>query len=639
MNGTAPPAARWPFIPHCIDEPPPGLYGGGPMASPRESVAETVLRELLPFVQNPAQYVGGEVNVVRKDWDAVALRFCLAFPDTYAIGMSHLGSAIIYDCVNRRPDMVCERTYAPWIDAQERMRAAGLPLFSWESRRPVRAFDVVGFSLQYEMLYTNVLAMLDLAGIPVLAAERGEDDPLILAGGPGCDNPEPMAPYVDLALVGDAEEVLPQVLLRYAELRDAGASRRDRVLALAREFQCLYAPAFIEPKWNPDGTFAALEPAVEGLPERTAAAYVADLESAPFPTAPVVAGAEAVHDRITIEIMRGCPRRCRFCESGRTKGPVRWRSAERILALARECYARTGHQEISLTSLSPSDHPHLKAVLTTLDAAFAPLGVSISLPSLRTNDQLELVPRILGSVRKSGLTLVPEAASDRLRQVIGKPVQDEHLFAGAREAWSRGWNLIKLYFMIGLPGETPEDVRAIARLAHRVSDLRREVGKGPGRVNVAVSNFVPKAHTPFQFAAMAGRDYLVEARETLKRALSPKRMALKVHHVDRSLLEGVLARGDRRVGRAILEAWRAGARFDAWDETFNLAAWKTGFERAGINPDFYAHRPRGRREVLPWDRINVGQDREALWQEYEQAMAEASGGAPPDAAPQGPADT
>ena len=595
------------------------------MAHPSDSLAAAVSAELLPFVQNPAQYVGGEVNAVRKDWDAVPLRFCLAFPDTYAIGMSHLGSAIVYDVVNRRPDMLCERTFAPWTDAQARMRAAGVPLFSWESRRPVRAFDVVGFSLQYEMLYTNVLMMLDLAGIPVLAAERGEDDPLVLAGGPGCDNPELMAPFLDLLLLGDAEEALPQVLARYRELCEGGAPRAERILALARQFDFLYAPGLIEPRWNADGTLAALEPAADGLPERTRAAHVADLESAPFPTAPVVAGAEVVHDRITIEIMRGCPRRCRFCESGRAKGPVRWRSPERVLELARQAYASTGHQEISLTSLSPSDHPHLKAVLTTLDAAFAPLGVSLSLPSLRTNDQLELVPRILGSVRKSGLTLVPEAASDRLRAVIGKPAQEEHLFAGAREAWARGWNVIKLYFMIGLPGETAEDVRGIARLAHRVSDLRREVGKGPGRVNVAVSNFVPKPHTPFEFAAMAGRDYLLEARDTLRHALSPKRMALKVHHVDRSLLEGVLARGDRRVGRAILEAWRAGARFDAWDETFNLAAWQAGFRAAGLDPAFYAHRPRGRDEVLPWDRTDVGQDRQALWQEYEQAMAEARG--------------
>ncbi len=594
-----------------------------------EDLAAAVSRDLLPFVQNPAQYVGGEVNAVRKDWRAAALRMCLAFPDTYAIGMSHLGSAIVYRLVNRREDWLCERTFAPWTDAADRMRELGLPLFSWESRRPVRAFDVVGFSLQYEMLHTNVLEMLDLAGIPVRAAERGEEDPLVLAGGPGCDNPEPMGPFLDLALVGDAEDALPRVLSRYVELRDAGAGRVERIGALAREFDCLYAPALIEPTWNADGTLAALEPRVDGLPERTAASYVRDLESAPFPTAPIVPSTEVVHDRITLEIMRGCPRRCRFCESGRTKGPVRMRSPERVLDLARASYEATGQQEISLTSLSPSDHPKLRTILVTLDAEFAPKGVSLSLPSLRTNDQLELVPRILGSVRKSGLTMVPEAARPSLRRVIGKDVQDEHLFAGAREAWNRGWNHIKLYFMVGLPGETDDDIRAIADLSRRVSLLRREVAKGAGRVKVAVSNFVPKPHTPFEFAPMADHDYLVRAREMLYSAMPEKRLSLRVHDVDRSLLEGALARGDRRVGNAIEEAWRAGARFDAWDETFRPDAWRAGFERAGIDPAFYAHRGRARDEALPWDRVAAGPDRETLWEEYQAALADAEDRGPP----------
>jgi len=593
------------------------------MAGPDNNLSEAVSRDLLPFVQGPAQYIGGERGSVRKDWDAAKVRFCLAFPDTYAIGMSHLGSAILYDVVNALPDALCERTYAPWFDAQDRMRHLGMPLFSWESRRPVRAFDLVGFSLQYEMLYTNVLGMLDLAGIPLLAADRAEGDPLVLAGGPGVNNPEPMADFFDLMLLGEAEDALPRVLARLGDLRAAGAGRAETILALAREFDCLYAPALLEPRWNPDGTLAALEPRAEGLPERTRAAFVEDFESAPFPTAPILPNTEVVHDRITIEIMRGCPRRCRFCESGRTKGRVRWRSPERVIEIARACYANTGLEEVSLTSLSPSDHPHLRTILTSLDAEFAPRGVSLSLPSLHTNHQLELVPRLLGSVRKSGLTMVPEAALPRLRRVIGKEILDEHLMAGARQAWSRGWNSIKLYFMVGLPTETPEDIAGIATLAHQVSDLRRETGKGPGQINLAVSNFVPKPHTPFQFAAMADEAYLLRAREMLYRALPERRIQLRIHRVDRSLLEGVLARGDRRVGRAILEAWRAGARFDAWDETLNLNAWKTGFQAAGLDPAFYAHRPRGQDEVLPWDRVLLGDSREDLWAEYQKALAEA----------------
>jgi len=586
-------------------------------------LAAAVSRDVLPFVTNPAQYVGGEVNAARKDWDASKVRLCLAFPDTYGIGMSHLGSAIVYDIVNARADALCDRTFAPWTDAADRLGELGLPLFAWQLRRPVRAFDLVGFSLQYEMLATNVLAMLDLSGIPLLAEERTEDDPLVIAGGPGTNNPEPMAPFVDLMLLGDAEAALPPFLDRYADLKAAGAPRDEMILALARELDFVYAPALWTPRWHDDGRLAAIEPAADGLPETVRAARAPDLETAPFPTAPLVPGAETVHDRLTIEIMRGCPRRCRFCEAGRTKGPVRRRSPETILRLAREAYAHTGYDEISLASLSPSDHPDLKAILTTLDAEFGPKGVSLSLPSLRTNDQLSLVPRLLGSVRKSGLTMVPEAGLPRLRRVIGKNILDEHLFAGAREAWAQGWNLIKLYFMIGLPTETDADLEAIGHLARKVSNLRRDVAKGPGKVNVAVANFVPKPHTPFQFHPMADREYLHASRKRLYEVLKGKRLSVRIHTLDRSLLEGVLARGDRRVGRATLEAYRAGARFDAWDESFNPQAWHTGFEAAGVDPAFYAHRRRDREEVLPWDPIDVGGSREALWEEYEKALAEA----------------
>jgi len=600
-----------------------GHTDAGGAAVRATDLGQALSRVVLPFVTNPAQYVGGEVNAACKDWDAAAVRFCLAFPDTYGIGMSHLGSAIVYDVINRRPDALCDRTYAPWPDAAERLSGLGLPLFAWESRRPVREFDLVGFSLQYEMLATNVLAMLDLAGVPLLAEERGEADPLVLAGGPGTNNPEPMAAFLDLVLVGDAEAALPPFLDRFADLKAAGATRAETVLALARELDFVYAPGLLAPRWHEDGRLAAIEPTVDGLPEKTRAAVAPDLESAPFPAAPVVPNAETVHDRLTIEIMRGCPRRCRFCEAGWTKGRVRRRGPERILALAREAQARTGYDEISLASLSPSDHPDLKAILTTLDAEFGPKGVSLSLPSLRTNDQLELVPRLLGSVRKSGLTMVPEAGLPRLRRIIGKDVEDEHLFEGARQAWSRGWNLIKLYFMIGLPTETDADLEAVGRLARKVSNLKRDVAKGRGRVNVAVANFVPKPHTPFQFHPMADREYLYASRKRLYEVLKGKRLSVRIHNLERSLLEGALARGDRRVGQAILEAYRAGARFDAWDETFRPEAWQRGFEAAGLDPAFYAHRPRERDEILPWDRVDVGVTRERLWQEYQRALAEA----------------
>ncbi len=596
------------------------------MPDPNATLGEAVSRDLLPFVQNPAQYVGGETNAAEKPWEGARARLCLAFPDTYAVGMSHLGTLILYDAVNRRPELLADRAYVPWTDAADRLRALGLGLFAWESRRPVRDFDVVGVSLQYEMLYTNVLELLDVAGISLRAAERGEGDPLVVAGGPGCDNPEPTAPFFDLMLVGDGEEVLPEVLLCDADLRDAAVPRAERVAELARAFECLYAPALYTPRWHEGGTLAALEPA-DGAPEAVRAARVADLDAAPFPEAPLVPVTEAIHDRIMIEIMRGCPRRCRFCHAGCTKGRVRTRSPERVLEIARRAYAATGQDEISLLSLSSSDHPQLKQILTTLDAEFGPRGISLSLPSLATTDQLDLVPRILNSVRKSGLTLVPEAAREPLRRVIGKRVDDAHLEAGARAAWQGGWNLIKLYFMIGLPGETEDDLRAIPALARRLSGLRRETKGGPGRVNVAVSNFVPKPHTPLQFVPMATRAYLEAAHQTLREATRDKRLNLRMHTIERSLLEGVLARGDRRVAEAVYHAWKAGARFDAWDETLRPEAWEAGFREAGVDPEAYACRARGRDEVLPWDRIDMGARRDTLWVEYETALAQAEGDA------------
>ncbi|MCK4373919.1 MAG: radical SAM protein, partial [Candidatus Brocadiae bacterium] len=392
--------------------------------------------------------------------------------------------------------------------------------------------------------------------------------------------------------------------------------------ALARELDFVYAPGLLAPRWHADGRLATIEPTVDGLPEVTRAAVAAVLESAPFPTAPVVPGAETVHDRLTIEIMRGCPRRCRFCEAGWTKGPVRRRSPETVLALAREAYAHTGYDEISLTSLSPSDHPDLKAILTTLDAEFGPRGVSLSLPSLRTNDQLELLPRLLGSVRKSGLTMVPEAGLPRLRRVIGKNIEDEHLFAGAREAWSRGWNVIKLYFMVGLPTEQPEEVAAIVELSERVSEVRREVAGGPGKVNVSIAPFVPKPHTPFQWEPMASLEALRDARDLILRTARRRSVRYKFHDLECSLLEAVLARGDRRLGRVIRRVYEAGAQFDAWTEHFSFERWQAAFEQEGLSMDFYAGRPRPAQEVLPWDHMDFGLRKEFLLEERRKAFRE-----------------
>ena len=587
-------------------------------------LAPLIDRDLLPFVIQPAQYVGGEVNSVRKDWDAVALRFCLAFPDTYTIGISHYGSAVLYEILNDRTDLLCERTYLPWIDAQDRMRAAALPLWTWESRRPVREADVLGISLQYELLYASTLNLLDLSGIPLRAARRTESDPIVLAGGPGTNNPEPMAEFLDLCLLGDGEEALPATLNALVELRrdEPDLPRSEQIARLAKRFDFLYAPAFYEPRYTPAGRLASLEPTRDDLPRVIRAAHVADLDAVPAPTHPVVPFAEAVHERLTIEIMRGCPRRCRFCEAGHTKGKVRLRSPENVLKIARDGLAATGYEEISLLSLSSSDHPALREILRLLDDAFRDSQVSVALPSLRTNEQLTDLPGLLTRGRKSGLTLVPEAATDRLRRAIGKEVDEQHLIDGAREAFRRGWMTLKLYFMVGLPGERPEDVDAIIALAVRLANLRREFAKGPGQINISVSPLVPRPHTPLEWSAMLDEPAMQAKRARLRELAAPhKFLRLKFHHIERSLLEGILARGDRRMAAAIEAAYRRGARFDAWNETFEFGRWKAAFAETGLDPADLAHRERAADEPLPWAHINMGAPHDQLRRQYDQTLA------------------
>jgi len=586
-------------------------------------LAETVSREVLPFVGKPSQYIGGEVNAVAKDWDAATLRFCLAFPDTYTIGVSHHGSAIIYEMLNARTDTLCERTFLPWIDAQERMREAAVPLWSWQSRRAVRQFDILGISLQYELLYTSTLNLLELAGIPLRSADRTEADPLVLAGGPSTANPEPMAPFIDLFLAGDAEEALPAMLDEYLDIKKSQPqiARAELAARLAAKFAFLYAPALYEPEYGEDGRLASIRPTRDSLPARIEAAHVADLDAAPAPVRPVVPLAEGVHERLTIEIMRGCPLRCRFCEAGHTKGKVRLRSPERVLEIARQGIAATGYDEISLLSLSSSDHPQLRDMLGQLDEEFRGRNISLALPSLRANEQLAHLPGILSQGRKAGLTLVPEAATDRLRRAIGKPIDEQHLVEGAREAFRRGWNLLKLYFMVGLPGERDEDIEAIIHLSVRLAGLRKEFTKGPARINIAVSPFIPRPHTPLQWVPMVDEQYIQRTRGRLRELVQPHRyLHLKFHHIERSLLEGALSRADRRMAAAIEAAYRLGARFDAWNETFDYALWLEAFRATGIDPADYAHRERTGDEALPWSHIDMGVSQEALRRQYEQAV-------------------
>jgi len=578
------------------------------------------LDRLLPYVSTPGQYIGHELNAVVKDPAAVDVHVALAFPDTYSLGMSHLGLQILYAILNARGDCLAERVFAPWPDMEQQMRRHGVPLYSLESRRPVRQFDILGFSLQYEMSYTNVLTMLDLAGIAVKSADRTADDPLVIAGGPGALAPEPMADFIDLFVLGDGEGKIDELIDAFKRLRRSGTCDRAALLrALASEVSCLYAPSLYDVSYNADGTLDTIEPRHAGLPLPVPRHWVRDLDAAPYPERPIVPYVHVVHDRITLEVMRGCAHGCRFCQAGMTKRPVRHRSVDRLVQIATRSYAATGHSEMSLASLSTGDYPHLAELTERLMAHFAPLKVGLSVPSLRVGPALWELPSMVSVVRKTGLTFAPEAASERLRTVINKDITNADLFEACRQAFCHGWRLVKLYFMIGLPTETESDVMAIVDLARQVSELRRQEKGGPANVNVAVSTFVPRPHTPFQWEAMAPVDYVRDMQQRLRLRAGPRRIQLKFHSAERSFLEGVFARGDRRLGAVILRAWQAGARFDGWDEQFDFARWQQAFADCSIDPAFYAQRGRAPNELLSWDHIHAGVHKEFLAAEREQA--------------------
>ena len=598
------------------------------------------IEAILPHVETPGQYIGAEVNSIRKPPEETEVSFCLAFPDTYALGMSHVGFKILYEVLNREGGVAAERVYAPWMDMDALMRERGVPLCSLESCRPVREFDVLGFSLQYELTFTNVLAMLELAQIPVLASERADSDPLVIAGGPGAFSPEPLADFIDAFVIGDGEEVV----LEIAEFvkRTKGAARRERLLELARGVKGIYVPCFYEARYNSDGTVAAVEPLAEGVPERVERRVVRDLDAAAYPTAPVVPYVETVHDRYAVEIMRGCVNRCRFCHAGVNYRPRRVRSIDTIVRLATEGVKATGYDEVGLLSLSTGDYPDFGVLVKRLAAELNPRGVSLSVPSLRVDALLKDVPPSVKGVRRSGLTVAPECASDRLRRAIAKPIVNADLYAGVRAAYEAGWETVKLYFMIGLPGETDVDVRGIAEMANEVCYLRKRIKKSPARVNVSISTFVPKAHTPFQWEAMASREDIRRRREVIRDGLRSKRIRASFHEEEMSMLEGVFARGDRRLGKALLEARKRGCAFDAWSEGLKPEAWAEAFRAAGVDPAWYSHRERGADEVLPWCHIDGGASFDALAKERDLARevldteepgseADDPGGAPPEA--------
>jgi radical SAM family uncharacterized protein len=605
------------------------------------AVKDAVFR-VLPRVTTPAQYAGGELNSVPKDHRQVRGKLCLCFPDTYALGTSHHGFQVLYSTMNADPQWACERAFTPWLDFEGELRGAGLPLYGLETFTPLREFDLLGFSLQYEVSYTNVLTMLDLGGVPHFADRRTVADPLVIAGGPGAQNPELLAPFVDLFVIGDGEESLPWVMDKWVTLkeqavRDGDLSHRrrmDMLAEVAAGVTWAYAPAFYEFDYHADGTIASVTRTRSDVPaEITSCTISKDFDQFPLPTKPIVPFVQTPHDRIAIEIMRGCPHQCRFCQSTVIKRPLRVRSVDAIVAAALESYRNTGTNEISLLSLSTSDYPHFEELVKKMYDTFTPLGVNVSLPSLRINHQLRSLPGLVQNVRKAGLTLAPEVARDDMREQIRKRIKNDDLYTGCREAFKHGWQKVKLYFLCGLPGERPADLDGIVEMAETIAQISKEVTGRYKEVTASVSNFVPKPHTPYQWNGMREREYFHWAGDYLHRRKTIRgAVKVKQHDIETSLLEGILTRGDRRVAPGLYEAWRRGARLDSWKECFRPELWWGTFRDLGIDVSFYTHRQRPVGERLPWDHVNVKKGRAYLEKEQERSviqlrvMADAVGG-------------
>ena len=574
---------------------------------------ERKLEFILPRVQKPGRYTGGELNQIVKDWDQTEIRTAFVFPDVYDIGMSNLGWAILYDIVNQRPDALAERAFAPWSDMEDEMRRAGVPLYSLESKHPLAEFDLIGFSLPYETLYTNTLNLLDLAGIPLFAAGRGRRDPLIIAGGHSTYNPEPMHAFIDAFVIGEGEEVIGEILDTLKAWKRSGEPRAALLRALSQIWG-VYVPSLYEAFYEPDGTFSHIEKLDEDAPLPVLKRIVPKL---PKPhTRFIVPYIDTIHNRVPIEIMRGCTRGCRFCQAGMTTRPVRERTVEEILDAIEEAIDYTGFEEVGLLSLSSSDYTHILELVKGVSERFGDRHLNISLPSLRIESFSVDLMESLQDSRRSGFTLAPEAATERMREIINKPVSTAQLLETAREIYSRGWTHIKLYFMIGHPSETIEDVQAIADLCKAVlAEGRKVIGKR-AQVTAGVSTFVPKPHTPFQWVPCDTVDQILAKQALLKRELRGPGLKLNWNSWQDTLLEAWLSRGDRRMAEVIYEAWRRGAKFDAWKDHFNFEVWMEAFEAVGLDHAFYTHRERPIDETFPWEHISTTVRKKFLTEDY-----------------------
>ena len=578
------------------------------------------LERILPRVQKPARYVGGEYNEIKKDKDSVELRVAFCFPDTYEIGMSNLGFRILYGIMNDMPGVWCERVFAPWGDMEEELRKAEIPLFALESGDTVGDFDVVAFYVGYEMAYPAILNMLDLSGIPLHAAERTELAPLVIAGGTAMYNAEPLADFIDLALIGEGEEEVPELLELYRRAKREGWSK-SRFLRSAADIQGVYVPSLYDVTYNDDGTIRAITP-LDGAPAKVYKRVVHDMDKSYFPTKTIVPSTEVVHDRVTLELFRGCIRGCRFCQAGYVYRPVRCRSREQAFQYGVEACKDSGYQEMTLSSLSTSDYPGLVGLCDDLEQFCRESHVNLSLPSLRAdNFSMDLMQRLQRG-RKAGLTFAPEAGTQRLRDAINKNVTEEDLHQSLRTAFSGGWNAVKLYFMLGLPTETDEDVLGIAEMANHVLHTWRESASNKNRgvrITVSTAWFVPKPFTAFQWEAQITREEYERRVKLLRNAITAKAVTYNWHDGDTSFLEAVLARGDRRLGKVLELAFRKGAHLDAWSEYFDLSRWEEAFAECGLDPAFYANRERSRDEILPWSVISCYVSDQYLWRQRELA--------------------
>lgn len=564
------------------------------------------LRSLLATgIQTPSQYIGGELGTIVKDHKSVRGKLCLAFPDAYSIGMSHHGFQMLYHLMNLRDDWACERAFTPWLDMEAMLRKENLPLYGLETGTPLSEFDVVGFTMQYELCVTNILTMLDLGRIPIRADERTLDDPLVIAGGPQAFSPEPMSPFIDLFVIGDGEEMLPRVCDAWLEARAEASDREEALARLATTLPHVYVPRFYRVDESCDGLLGSVIPTRDDVPREIFPAVIKQLDEIPIVTHPIVPQVECVQERITIEIMRGCPWTCKFCQSSKIKHPVRFRSVDSIVRAAEEAYKNSGFNEISLLSLSTSDYPWLEELLTRLQETFRPLNVSISVPSLRVNEHLSDLSELLNTDRRGSLTIAPEAAREEMRQRIGKNITDDDLFEGCRRLFAKGFDRVKLYFMCGLPGEEKDDIDGMFQLADEVSRIGKEVRDRWARVSVSVSNLIPKPHTSMQHHAMARREHLAEVHSMLRRQRLPRSISAKYHDIDSSLLEAVICRGDRRLGAVIETLWHAGARFDAWSDYLKPNLWWDQLAAAGIDLDAIIHTEREFDAPTPWSHIKT----------------------------------